>query len=208
MHDDRYHVDAGVGGVQIADPERLDGSDQVGQRAGGQTVGGARDLFRGVGDHARQDQTHAHRQQGHRDEDVLQASDERRLIGVDVVDRQQVAGPVESHHQQHGPGQLQVQRRRHTGQAGAPTVGHAAQGVQPGARIAQQQPDHDGRQAELLEAEQAGEAPRPAPRAGRAEWCPAAHGTGAAGAAHRVEAATRRRSAGRSRSGRPGLPRR
>ena len=208
VHDDRHHVHAGVGGVEIADAERLNGADQIGQRTGGQAVGRAGDLFRGVGDHAWQDQAHAHRQQRDGHEDVLEGRDERGLLVVHVVDREQVAGPVERHHQEHGPGQFQMQRRRHAGQARATAIGQAAQRVQAGARVAQHEPDDDGGQAELLEAEQAGDAPGAAPRAGRVEWCPAAHDTGAAGAAHRVAAATRRRWAARSRSGRRDWPRR
>ena len=103
-----------------------------------QALGRLADLRRRVGDHARQHQPDADRQQRDGDEDVLQRGDQQRVVAVrHAVDRHEIAGAVEHQHEQHGAGELDVQRLGDDGQACAPAVLDHAPSVERGAGIGQ-----------------------------------------------------------------------
>ena len=124
----RHDVDRGVRRIEVAASERAHGEREVAQRAPRQALGGRAHLLRRVGDHARQDEADADGQQGDGDEDVLQHGDELACARRHGVDGHEIGDAVEDQHEQHGAGELDVQR------LGEHAAGPAAAGPRSRAR--------------------------------------------------------------------------
>ena len=174
----RNHVDARVGGVQVAPSERKQRIREARHCASGHAGRGVRHLHHGVGEDAGQHQTDADAQNGDGDEDVFQHADERAALIGQAGDGKQVTGAVECEHQQHRAGELDVQRVGHTGQTLPPAIAKPAPGVQGRARVCEQHADQHGFHAELLEPKHRGADPDDRGDQARERSIRAARGTG------------------------------
>ncbi len=151
---DRHDVDRGVGSVEIAVAERRHRAGELLQRPGGEPLGRLAHFGGRVGDHARQDEANADGEQRHRGEDVGKHRHELGMVLCrNGVDGGKIGDAVENEHQHHGAGQLDVERLGNGGKAFADAVLNDAPGIEGGARISESEAEHDGRKAELLEAE-------------------------------------------------------
>ncbi len=159
MDRDRHDVGGGMRRLDIAFAQRVHRSRQVAHGAERKPMRRLLHLIGGMGDHPRQNEPDADRQNRHKNEDVLQGDHKGLPMFRDGIDCHQIAGGIEREHEDHGPGELDMEAAAKPPHPKPPAILQLPPCIKSGAGIGHEQAEDHRRQAELLETEKRTAAP-------------------------------------------------